>query len=391
MNTQKSKTRIGIGALSGTSVDGIDVGLVKIHGSGESAKVKLLAFETYPFSTAIRAKILKSCDPLLAALPELAQLHFLIGELFADAIQTFLTAYRPKRLDFIASHGQTVWHNPKRERIGKFHVGSSLQLGEGAIIANRLGVLTMSNFRAAEFAFGKDGAPLAPYLDYLLFRSSTKNRLLINIGGISNLTALKANAQKRDVIFFDSGAGNILLDKATQHFFGKPFDGGGRLASKGSINPTALNELLSEPFYKRKPPKSTGRELYNDAYFQRTLALCRNDSPNDVLATLVELAAESLYRQYAKFIAPQFEVDEVIVSGGGAKNHYLMKRLQMKFANARVMKQDDLQDCSIPAKAKEAVLFAVLGNELLSGNSASMQTPAILGVVHLPPIKRVQK
>ncbi len=377
--------RFGIGILSGTSVDGVDVGLTRLAGSGERTAVELLAFHTFAIPHQIRSRILKNCDASTATLPELSQLNALIAELFADSILRFLKQHRPKRVDFIASHGQTLWHNPTRERIGKFHIGSTFQVGDGTIIAHRTRILTISNFRTAEFAFGKDGAPLAPYLDFLLFRHPKKNRVLLNIGGISNLTALKANAKKEDVIYFDAGAGNVLIDKAAQRLFGKAFDREGKFAAKGQVHQRLLDEWLKEPFYRKKPPKSTGRELFTDAYFERLLRTAEGISPHDFIATLTALTVQSLAVQIKKFVLPTMTIDELIVSGGGAKNKTLMQMLESTFPQMRVIKQDDLLENPIPAKAKESVLFAVLGNELLSGKSASMQTPALLGTLAFPP------
>ncbi len=377
--------RFGIGILSGTSVDGVDVGLARLSGSGETTAIDLLAFHTFQIPKQIRSLILKNCDASTARLAELSQLNVLVAELFSECILRFLKQHRPKRVDFIASHGQTLWHNPQRERIGKFRIGSTLQVGDGAIIAHRTRILTLSNFRTAEFAFGKDGAPLAPYLDFLLFRHPQKNRVLLNIGGISNLTALKANAKKEDVIYFDAGAGNVLIDKATQRLFGKAFDRDGNFASKGHVHQELLQAWLKEPFYRKKPPKSTGRELFTDDYFERLLADAHALSPHDVIATLTALTVQSLAVQLRKFVLPTMTIDELIVSGGGAKNKTLMQMLETAFPKTRVIKQDDLLENPIPAKAKESVLFAVLGNELLSGKSASMQTPALLGTLAFPP------
>ncbi len=377
--------RFGIGILSGTSVDGVDVGLARLSGSGETTAIDLLAFHTFQIPKQIRSLILKNCDASTATLPELSQLNVLVAELFADCILRFLKQHRPKRVDFVASHGQTLWHNPQRERIGKFRIGSTFQVGDGTIIAHRTRILTLSNFRSAEFAFGKDGAPLAPYLDFLLFRHPQKNRVLLNIGGISNLTALKANAKKEDVIYFDAGAGNVLIDKATQRLFGKAFDRDGNFAAKGHVHQELLQAWLKEPFYRKKPPKSTGRELFTDDYFERLLADAHALSPYDVIATLTALTVQSLAVQLRKFVMPTMTIDELIVSGGGAKNKTLMQMLETAFPKTRVIKQDDLLENPIPAKAKESVLFAVLGNELLSGKSASMQTPALLGTLAFPP------
>ncbi len=385
LNAIPTHERIGIGVLSGTSVDGVDVGLTRLSGTGEKTTVDLLAFQTFPIPNAIRTRILKNCDKDTATLPELSMLNVLIAELFADCILRFLKQHRPKRVDFIASHGQTLWHNPKRERVGKFRIGSTFQVGDGAVIAHRTRILTISNFRTAELVFGKDGAPLAPYLDFILFRHARKNRVLLNIGGISNLTALKANAKKEDVIFFDAGAGNVLIDKAAQRLFGKPFDRDGKLAAQGKVQRQLVQHWLKEPYYRQKPPKSTGREHFTDAYFEQLLADAQGVSPTDFIATLTALTVQSLAVQIERFITPKMTIDELIVSGGGANNKTLMHMLETAFAKSRVVKQDDLTENPIPAKAKEAVLFAVLGHELLSGKSASMQTPALLGMLSFPP------
>jgi anhydro-N-acetylmuramic acid kinase len=385
----KKKSRVGIGVLSGTSLDGIDVGMVELYGSGERGRVALRAFETYPIPSAIRAKILRNFNPDAARLPELSQLHFLIGALFADAVEKFMTTHRVKKqtVDFIASHGQTFWHNPTPEKIGAYKVSSTFQLGEGSVLANRFCLPVISDFRASEFFFGGEGAPLAPYLDFLLFRHAKLNRALLNIGGISNITALPKACGKSDVIFFDCGPGNVLLDKAAQFYFGKPFDKNGRFAAQGKASEKILSQLLREKYYRVPPPKSTGRELFSDAYFERIVELCKQEqlSGVDVMATLTELTAETIARQAETFIAPKCLIDELIVAGGGAENPMLMAGLTKKFPSARVMKQDNLPLAAIPAKAKEAVLFAVLGNEFLSGQSASMTTPAVLGKLSLPP------
>lgn len=379
------RERIGVGVLSGTSVDGVDVGMTRLSSVGEKTTVELLAFQTFQIPNAVRTLILKNCEKETASLPELSTLNVLVAELFAESILRFLKRHRPKRVDFIASHGQTLWHNPKRERIGKFRIRSTFQVGDGAVIAHRTGILTISNFRTAELVFGKDGAPLAPYLDFVLFRHAQKNRILLNIGGISNLTALKAKAKKEDAIYFDAGAGNVLIDKAAQNFFALPFDRDGTLAANGQVHQGLLKQWLKEPYYRQPPPKSTGREHFTDAYFKRLLADAKGISSTDVIATLTALTAQSVAVQIERFIMPKMTVDELIVSGGGANNKTLMKQLEDVLPNVRVIKQDDLIENPIPAKAKEAVLFAVLGNQLLSGKSASMQTPALLGVLSFPP------
>ncbi|MBC8043972.1 MAG: anhydro-N-acetylmuramic acid kinase [Rhizobacter sp.] len=387
---RRKKQRIGVGVLSGTSLDGIDVAIVGISGFGETTEVKLLATETYPFEPVIRRKIFRNLNPETARLPELSQLHFLIGKVFADATKKLLGSSKIKSgaVDFIASHGQTFWHQPAAEKIGRHQVRSTFQLGESAVIAAELGVLTVSDFRVAEIPLGGDGAPLAPFLDYILYRSSKHNRALLNIGGMSNITAMKQGCKRQEVIFFDCGPGNVLIDKAAALLFGKPFDQSGKFAAKGSASETALKTLLRLPYLKQVPPKSTGRELFSDAYFENALARCRSENLNDfdIIATLTEFTARVVAAQYQKFIAPHFKIDELVVSGGGARNKTLMRSLEKKFYFAAVKDHaSETPTTGIPAKAKEAVLFAVLGNELLCGGSASMKTGAMLGKLSFPP------
>ncbi len=385
----RKKERFAIGVLSGTSVDGIDVGYVRLTGTGERTKIELLGFSTYPIAPVLRRKIVENFAPESARLPMLSSLNFLIGELFAEAILAFQTEFKVTHLDFVASHGQTFWHQPQPLRIGRYKVRSTLQLGESAVIANRVGVPVVSDFRVADLALGGEGAPLAPYLDWLLFRHRTRSRVLINIGGISNLTALKAHATLSDVIYFDCGPGNVMIDMASQLFFHKPFDKNGELAAQGTPSQALLQQWLREPYYRRQPPKSTGRELFSADYFQRMIDQCRtlNLRAHDILATLTALTAESIAMQLRAFVLNRFPVDEVFVAGGGAENPTLMRYLRSsleKLSVVRVSKQSELETCTIPAKAKEAVLFATLGNEFLSGRSASLATPAILGKLSLP-------
>jgi anhydro-N-acetylmuramic acid kinase len=385
----RKKERFAIGVLSGTSVDGIDVGYVRLTGAGEGTKLELLGFHTYPLAPALRRKILENFSPESARLPMLSSMNFLIGEMFADAILAFQKEFKVKYLDFVASHGQTFWHQPQPLRIGRYKIRSTLQLGESAVIANRVGVPVVSDFRVADIALGGEGAPLAPYLDWLLFRHRTRSRVLINIGGISNLTALKANAKLSEVVYFDCGPGNVMIDMAAQLFFHQPFDKNGALAAQGTPSQAMLRTWLREPYYRREPPKSTGRELFSADYFKRLIDQCRklNLSAHDILATLTALTAESIAMQLRTFVLSRFQVDEVFVAGGGAENLTLMRDLRSlleKLSVHKVSKQSELETCAIPAKAKEAVLFATLGHEFLSGRSASLATPAILGKLSLP-------
>lgn len=366
------KSRIVIGALSGTSVDAVDVVLLKLKGSGKDTVIKVLDFESYPIRKDLREYILKCSSKFNSDVEKICRLNFIIGHLFAKSINKLISGNKLKKenIDLIGSHGQTVYHYPFDHRLFSFNSKSTLQLGEISVIANLTGITTVGDFRTADISVNGDGAPLVPYLDYILFSGKTKSRLLVNIGGISNLTYLKKAGKQDDVIAFDSGPGNMMIDFLVSKFYNKKYDKDGKIALSGKAD----NELLKilcrrDKYYVKNPPKSTGREYYSEKFINEILKYCKKIKPENIIATFTKFTAYSVY-----YNSKRFKADEVIISGGGARNIALMGFLKEYFTDTCVKIIDEN---GINPDNKEAVLFAVLANELISGNKANM--PSVTG------------
>jgi anhydro-N-acetylmuramic acid kinase len=366
------KKRTVIGLLSGTSVDGIDAVLLKITGSGTDTKIKIVDFLTHPIPAEIRQAILINSDKATAKIEEISQLNVIVGALFSDAVLRLLKKNRlkPRQVDIIGSHGQTIHHLPEKKEYLGYKVKSTYQIGDPSIIANLTGITTVGDFRIADCAVGGDGAPLVPFLDYILFSHKTKHRALLNIGGISNITVLRKSAAKEDIFAFDTGPGNMLIDGMMYHLFRKPYDKNGKTAAAGAVNPELFNYLIEDEIYKLHPPKSTGREHYGKEMQKKLLQLTKGIRKSDIIRTVTEFTAYTIWYNYKNFIEPGLEVDELIISGGGTKNPVLMKSLKNYFKGITVRK---MNDHGITAGNKEAVLFAVLANECISGNAANMR------------------
>ncbi|MGH9784804.1 MAG: anhydro-N-acetylmuramic acid kinase [Terriglobia bacterium] len=391
------------GLMSGTSADGVDVAVVEITGLGWRTRIRLRAFQTVPYPPLVRRRILEIAGGSAISASELSQMNFLLGELFARACRAVCrrAGISLERVDVIGSHGQTVYHQPRATRFCGMPVCSTLQIGEPAVIAERTGITTVGDFRPADLAAGGQGAPLVPFFDYLLFRHPRRGRVVLNIGGIANLTAIPAGGRPEDVIAFDTGPGNMLLDSlavlATQ---GRArFDRGGILAARGTIADALLARLLQSTYFRKPPPKTAGREQFGSAYlkkhFLRRFGSSRQGLCN-ALATTSALTAESIARAVATFVLPRFSIEDCIVSGGGVNNGFLMKQLDERLARLsagkgpggrqgiRLLSSDS---AGIPAEAKEAVAFAVLAyhtfhvkpSNLCSATGA--HHPAILGKV----------
>lgn len=368
----KKKDKKVIGVLSGTSVDAVDVVLLNISDSGKDTRLKLIDFHSYPVKKELKSFILRNSKVKQSSVEDICRLNVMIAGLFSNCIKKLIyrNGLKAGDIDLIGSHGQTIYHSPSSKKIFGYNSKSTLQIGDPSVIANLTGITTVGDFRTADTAVNGDGAPLVPYLDYLLFRHKTKNRAFINIGGISNITILKKNCNQKDVIAFDCGPGNMLIDHLVKRFYGKKFDRNGRLAAKGKINEKLFKLLISEDKFFRKPyPKSTGREYYSDKFIDNILRKAGKSDANDIIATFTKFTAYAIYSNLKNF-----SVDDIIVSGGGAKNKTLMKFLQeyMKFVKVSVMNSDGINEDN-----KEAVLFAVLANELVSGVKANL--PSVTG------------
>jgi len=359
----KPKMRIA-GLMSGTSADGVDVAIIDIA----SNKVNVLAFDTFRYPAALRRRILEFCDQKSASLEDICHYNFAIGEVFAES---FLKLCRKSKInsatvDLIGSHGQTIYHNPKGKRFAGRMVRSTLQIGEPSVIAQRSGITTVADFRPRDMAANGQGAPLVPYADYFLFCDKRRNRAIQNIGGIANVTWLSAGGKSSDIIAFDTGPGNMIMDRVISLITsGKQnFDRNGKLASKGEVDKAMLSDLLRHRFLNRRPPKSTGREVFGTQYCDELYhkAIGRHISSEDIMATVTAFTAVSIARAYRKFL-PQIP-DEVILCGGGVANKTLVKMLGQNLSETKVMLTDNF---GISCDAKEAVSFAILAHATIKG------------------------
>ncbi len=367
------KDRIVIGALSGTSVDAVDVVLLKIIGNGMNSGINVIDFESYPIGKELKKFILKCSSVQSSNVENICRLNFILGHLFANSIKKiiFKNNFLTKDIDLIGSHGQTIYHYPLKSKLFSYNSKSTLQIGEPSVIANQTGITTVGDFRTADVAVNGDGAPLVPYLDYILFSHKNKNRIFINIGGISNITYLKKSCDKNEVIAFDCGPGNMIIDYLMRKYFNKKFDTDGKTASKGNVNDLLLKSIsLKDKFYKKKPPKSTGREHYSEKFTEEVLVNFKKAKPEDVIATFTKYTAFTLFYNLKKFKS----ADEIIISGGGSKNKSLMKFIKeyIKDINVKVLNENGINPDN-----KEAVLFAVLANEIVSGNKTNL--PSVTG------------
>jgi anhydro-N-acetylmuramic acid kinase len=360
------------GVMSGTSADGINVALVQLSARGRGRpRYTLLAHDEYPFPAPVRRAILEMMNAELARVADLARLSFLLGELYAEAVAKTARKHRVK-LDLVGCHGQTLYHQGVARRFLGRKLAVTWQTGEGAVIAARLGVPVVSDFRPADMAVGGKGAPLVPFLDYFLYRDQRVARIAQNIGGIANLTAIPAGASLRQVLAFDTGPGNMVIDAVMEELFGKRYDRDGKVAASGRVLDGVIARLVRAPFFRQKPPRTAGREEFGREYVGRFLQTCRGASKPDVVATATALTARSIADAVQRFVLPRFVVPrtaarrkqagQMIVSGGGAKNPTLMAMLRDAFTPLGI-KLHFSDEFGLPTEAKEAVAFALLAHE----------------------------
>ncbi len=386
--------RLIVGLMSGTSADGIDAVLCRIKGTGKDTEVQELHMSSSPYPDAIRQALVERPWDLRAE--EVARLNFALGELFAaSALKCIEEAgMTPAGIDLISSHGQTIAHFPGTGHAGKTwrDIPGTLQIGDLSVIAKRTGILTVGDFRPGDMALGGQGAPLVPYVDWALFSNPSKGVILQNIGGIANLTYLRPGANIDDVVAFDTGPGNmavdILAEITTNGRLKMDEDAG--LACQGELDTGLLERLLEEPYYRLAPPKSTGRELFGPDYVDRILLLSKPSSESayhDVIRTVSEITVRTIVDSYRTWVFPRGPVHEVIVTGGGAHNPYFMRRLEEELPGIKVFTGDS---AGMASQSKEALAFAVLGNELVCGgpNNVPGATGAarrtVLGKIALP-------
>lgn len=395
------------GVMSGTSADGINVALVRIAESDDSRSrraasatgssrgqecprhtIQLLGHAEYPYSPKVRAAVLAAMNASRASAADLTRLNFLLGELYAEAVQSAQRRFHI-RADLVGCHGQTLYHQGEAQTFLGRKITATWQTGEAAVIAARLGVPVVSDFRPADMAAGGKGAPLVPYLDYLLFRDAKIARIVQNIGGIANLTAIPPGARISEVIAFDTGPGNMVVDAVMQGLFHRAFDRGGKVAASGRVLEPVVRKILGNKFFRMPPPKTAGREEFGREFVRDFLRRCGRARTNDIVATAAALTARSIADAVQRFITPpseQHSFREMVVSGGGSRNRTLMRMLADSLAplGIRLRLSDEF---GLPSAAKEAVAFAVLAYETWNCRPSNVpaatgaKRPAVLGKI----------
>jgi anhydro-N-acetylmuramic acid kinase len=351
------------GVMSGTSADGIDVAVVRIlPRTRKSPKVRLLAHEAFPYPAPLRRAVLEAMNARSTSTAELAQLHWRLGLAYAEAVHATAKKNHLK-LDLVGCHGQTLYHQGRAETFLGRKFRCTWQLGEAAPIAAAIRAPVVSNFRPADIVAGGQGAPLVSLLDQVLFVDSKRGRVLQNIGGIANLTALPPGGRGQRVLAFDTGPGNMVIDALAQMLFGKKYDRNGTIAARGTVLEQVLEQRLRDPYFRQKPPRTAGREQFGLEYATRFLRECRRHSrnPADALATATVLTAESIAESYRQFVRRRMKGAPVdyIVSGGGARNGTLMDILERRLQPMGCTLATS-EKFGMPAEAKEAAAFAVL-------------------------------
>lgn len=392
----KRQSMIVAGVMSGTSADGVDVALCKIRPRTDGTPlISLIGAAGFNYSKTLRSAVLASMDAKAMSVADMSRLHWRLGEVYADAVQTTAEQFGAK-VDLIGCHGQTIYHQATPSKYLSSNVRCTWQIGEPSVIAERLRVPVVSDFRPADLAAGGQAAPLVPMLDYCMFRSDKVSRVLQNLGGIANMTTIPAGASIDDVMAFDTGPANMVIDACMMRLFKKKFDRGGAVAKRGNVLRNVIDSLLRERYFLASPPKSCGREEYGEAFVDRFLVTCHGDkraTNENIIATATALTAESILAAYRQFVethlkqkVPKAGSVEFIVAGGGAKNATLMALLKngLQPLGVRLRTMDEL---GVPSQAKESVAFALLAWLTWSGlpgnvpSATGASRPVILGKV----------
>src|ERR1700722_8793445 len=410
--TMKNTEMVVAGVMSGTSADGINVVLVRIctepkknsrstaflppsvGGRGRPPYTfELIGHAEYSYPAKVRTAILASMNADRARVADLARLNVLLGELYAGAVLTTQRRFR-RNAELVGCHGQTLYHQGEPQYFFGHRIATTWQTGEAAIIAARTGVPVVSDFRPADMAAGGKGAPLVPFLDFLLFHDKQVGQLVQNIGGISNLTAIPASAAADDVVAFDTGPGNMVIDAVTEKLFGKPFDRGGKIAASGAVLEPIVNRILRHKFFRSKPPRTAGREEFGRDFVTSFLESCSTERKQDAVATATALTARSIAESVQHFVIASGHRQrranwEMIVSGGGVKNSTLMRMLAAELTPMKIpLRTSD--ELGLPSEAKEAAAFAVLAYETWHRRPSNVPSAtgakraAILGKISYP-------
>jgi anhydro-N-acetylmuramic acid kinase len=384
------------GVMSGTSADGINVALVRMS-SRRNSSFELLGHAEYSYPKNVRAAVLEAMNASRASVANLARLNFFLGELYSEAVLAAEDQFRVKAA-LIGCHGQTLYHQGEPQRFLGRKVAATWQTGEAAIVAARVGAPVVSDFRPADLGAGGKGAPLVPFLDYMLFRDARVGRIVLNIGGIANLTAIPAGATMNDVIAFDTGPGNMVIDAVTEKLFRRAFDRDGRIAASGTPLENVISAILRREFFRKTPPKTAGREEFGREFVQEFLRSCARCREQDTVATATALTAKSIALAVRRLTgetgSPRkrqstYSYKEMILSGGGTKNSTLVAILTGELAalGLRLRFSDEFR---LPSAAKEAVAFAVLAHETWHRRPSNVKSAtgakrsAVLGKISYP-------
>jgi len=376
------------GVMSGTSADGVDVAFVRLRGTGSYLSYELLGHHHFDYPAAVRQAVLRAMNAPSISVAELSRLNFRLAEFYAEAVQQARRKTRPAGLDLVGCHGQTIYHQGEAGPYLGRKIACTWQTGEGSVVAARLGVPVVCDFRPADMAAGGQGAPLVPLLDFAVFRSAAWGQIVQNIGGIANLTAIPRHARPADVLAFDTGPGNMVIDQLMQLLFNKPYDRDGEVARRGTVMERALEEQLAAAYFRQKPPKTAGREEFGREYARRFLRSCGRAPKADVIATATALTATSIARAVHGFVLTneRARYRRMIVSGGGTRNQTLIKMLAAQLTRVGIQLLD-ADEYGIPSQAKEAMAFALLAYETWHrrpGNIPSAtgaERPAVLGKI----------
>ena len=370
-----------IGIMSGTSLDGIDICLVNNHQIKKDYTYEIEQFKSYKYRLSLINKIKEASKNDTSTVQKICSLNYEVAYAYVEAIQQFIndTSCNMVEVDFIAMHGQTIWHNPNHMD-GYF--SSTLQIGEPAVIAYAFNKKVISNFRTMDMAAGGSGAPLIPFVNYQLYKNQNKNIAFQNIGGIGNVCYLKKNSSPDDVIAFDTGPGNMLIDGAMQKLYHLDYDAFGNIAKKGKMITEVLDEMLEDSYLYMPYPKSTGREKYNDQYLDDLISKIKKYTPKneDVIATITAYTAYTIIKEYQLFLP---DIDEIILSGGGAHNKFLVDLLRQNLT-AKIIISDQID-------AYEAFGFAILGHMTILNQASNLPSvtgakkAVILGNITNPP------
>ena len=428
-----AKSSLALGLMSGTSADAIEVALARISGAPPRLNAKLLNHTSINFPPQLRKEILRVAEQQPISAGDLSQLNFRLGEVFAEAALTACRRFRiaPKKIALIGSHGQTIFHQGQPVPYLGRKTASTLQSGDASIIAARTGITTVADFRPDDIAQGGQGAPLVPYADYVLYRHEKLGRVSLNLGGIANITVIPASAKPAQILAFDTGPANILIDALVAHFTRgrRRFDKNASLARQGSSIPALIDELMRDPYLKLAPPKSTGREYYGRTYVEKLLRLGRSHKakPNDLIRAATIFTALSIVDALNRFVLPKTKIHQLIVSGGGAQNPLILTQLQaalgtqvvgVRFSASQHPAGSQLytersrgnaapqvrttstpskievlpsSELGVPEDAKEAFAFALLAYETFHHRPSNVPSatgarhPAILGKISYAP------